>query len=108
MTVGELLARISSRELSEWIEYAKMEPFGEERADLRAGIIASTFANLYRKKGKKPLQPQDFMPKFGTATGATEEGPAPVRTKTARSTEELLKVAEMWNTAFGGKDLRTN
>lgn len=107
MTVGELLARVSSRELSEWMEYARMEPFGEERADLRAGIIASTTANLYRKKGKKPLQPQDFMPKFGEAA-ADREGVVPAEARQARPSAEMLKTVELLNAAFGGKDLRAN
>lgn len=64
MTVGELLTRISSRELAEWRAYYTMEPFGEDRADLRAGIIASTTANVFRKSGTQPYKAQDFLPKF--------------------------------------------
>ena len=56
----ELLARISSRELSEWMAYYELEPWGEERADLRAGIIASAMANVWGAKTK----PADFMPNF--------------------------------------------
>ena len=48
MTVAELLSRTTSRELSEWMVYYELEPFGEERADLRAGIVASTVANVNR------------------------------------------------------------
>lgn len=46
--------------------YASLEPFGEERADLRAGIICSVMANLQSdpKKRKKPFTPVDFMPDF--------------------------------------------
>ncbi len=75
MTVGELLARISSRELSEWMAYAQLEPWGEARADLRAGIVASTVANTARdpKKRKKPFAPEDFMPKFEKETQSAEE-----------------------------------
>lgn len=64
MTVAEMLARIDSRELTEWMAYAAIEPFGEERADLRAGIIAATIANANRdpKKQPKPFQPEAFMP----------------------------------------------
>ena len=42
-----------------------MEPFGPERQDLHAGIIASTIANA---NSKKRFKPKDFMPKFGWAT----------------------------------------
>jgi len=65
MTVSELLHRISSRELTEWQAYYGVEPFGEDRADLRAGIVASTVANVFRKSGTSPYKAQDFMPRFG-------------------------------------------
>ena len=65
MTVAELLRHMSSSEFREWCVYSGIEPFGEERADLRAGIIASTFASAYRKKGSRRPKPSDFMPKFG-------------------------------------------
>lgn len=43
-----------------------MHPAGEERADLRAGIIAATTANgLGGKKGGGSFVPRDFMPRFG-------------------------------------------
>ena len=62
-TVRELLGRIDSHELSEWQAYYTLDPFGEERADLRAGIIASVIANVNRdpKKGP-PFKPSQFMP----------------------------------------------
>lgn len=61
MTVREMLARIDSRELAEWMAYYMVDPFGTERADLQAGIIACTIANSNSGKGKA-FQPQDFMP----------------------------------------------
>lgn len=51
------------REFARWVEYFKLEPWGEERADLRAGIIAATIANVNRGGGKAAT-PQDFMPDF--------------------------------------------
>lgn len=67
-----MLEEITSRELSEWMAYNEIEPFGEDREDLRMGIIASTIANVNRASGKKPYKPQDFMPvfKIGTETEA--------------------------------------
>lgn len=49
-----------------WRQYYQLEPFGEERADLRAGIVASTIANVNRdtKRRSKPFAPSDFMPDF--------------------------------------------
>lgn len=44
--------------------YYSVEPFGEERGDLRTGILASVIANVNRdrKKRSEPYTPQDFMP----------------------------------------------
>ena len=67
MALGKNIAEVeefSSRDVAEWMAYASIEPFGEERADLRAGIIASVIANVNRdpKKRATPFTPQDFMP----------------------------------------------
>ena len=63
MSVRRAQAEIDSREFSEWIAYHGLEPFGEERADLRAGIVAATVANVHRGRGQRALKPADFMPK---------------------------------------------
>ena len=94
---------MSSRELTEWMCYYEQEPWGEERADLRAGIIASTIANANRapKKRKKPFTPTDFMPKMDRATRPAQDAAEP-------DANRLLHVVEQWNAALGGKDLRPN
>lgn len=61
MSVRRAQEEIDSAEFTEWMAYYQLEPFGEERADLRAAIIASTIANAFSKKRSKP---QDFMPQF--------------------------------------------
>ena len=87
MTVSELLHRISSRELTEWQAYYGVEPFGEDRADLRAGIVASTVANVFRKSGTQPYKAQDFMPKFE---------------KPRQDWRQLLEKVRTINAALGG------
>lgn len=64
MTVEEMLDRMSHREYRDWQEFYALEPFGDERADLRAGIVASVIANVNRdaKKHPEPFAPGDFMP----------------------------------------------
>lgn len=42
--------------------YDTLEPIGEVRGDFRAGLIASTIANVNRRKGSRALTPQEFMP----------------------------------------------
>lgn len=61
-----LLNELSSQQLAEWLAFFQLEPWGEERADLRAGIVASTIANVNRPaKRKKAFEPKEFMPQFG-------------------------------------------
>lgn len=67
---------VTWRELQELQAYAQIEPFGEEREDLRAGIIASSIVNALvminrdPRKGRPRLtSPGDFMPKFSGADG---------------------------------------
>lgn len=61
--VAELLSRISSTELNEWIAYDRIDPIGQMRGDLRTGIIASTIANaMGRKEDGTKFIPVDFMP----------------------------------------------
>ena len=64
MTVAELHSRMSACEFAEWQAYDSIEPFGDERADLRQGVIGSLLANIYRdkKKRSRPFEALDFMP----------------------------------------------
>ena len=65
MSVRQAQLEITSNEFSEWIAFSNIEPFGEERADLRSAIIASTIANANRSGRQRPFKVTDFMPKFG-------------------------------------------
>ncbi len=73
-----MLSRMSAAELDEWMLYARIEPFGEERADLRMGILASLIANVNRAKGADAFTPSDFIPVFDAEPEPelTEEGAA--------------------------------
>ena len=53
-----MLAEMSTVELGTWLALYGIDPWGEERADLRAGIIASQLWNVH---GNKSV-PADFMP----------------------------------------------
>jgi len=62
--VEEMLHKIPAWKLSRWVAFLNIDPQGEQRADLRAGIIASTIANVNRGKNTKPFVAKDFMPDF--------------------------------------------
>ena len=61
--VDAMLSRITASQFREWMAYMAIEPWGEARADLRAGIVAAAVTNAHRVKGKA-AKPKDFMPKF--------------------------------------------
>ncbi len=73
MTVRELLQRIDSKELSEWIAYDTVEPIGAVRTDLAAGIISSTIANCHRGKNTQAFTPKDFMPLQSSPTDGADD-----------------------------------
>jgi hypothetical protein len=91
-----MLARLPYRIYREWIAYAAVEPFGEERADLRAAIVSATMANsiqtliysLARKHRKANFKPKDFMPEF--------EPPHP------KTPDELFEHVLFLNWLYGG------
>jgi hypothetical protein len=58
MTVRELLERIDSRELSEWLAYFKIEPLPDPF--WIGGLQCSTLVNLW---SKSRTTPEDFMPR---------------------------------------------
>lgn len=62
MTVGEMLGRMSAREMSEWMAFAEIEPFGAYMEDIRAGTIASTIANVHRRAGAAAVKPIEMVP----------------------------------------------
>lgn len=48
------MSRMSMEEFIGWIAYAEVEPFGEDREDLRAGIMWSSFASAHSDSKKHP------------------------------------------------------
>lgn len=63
-TLGELCETMSGEEFGLWRALYLREPWGEDRADARAGVIASTIANYagkQRAENAPPAIPADFM-----------------------------------------------
>src|SRR5690606_3853501 len=92
MTVAELGQRMSSAELTEWMAFFGLEPWGTEVEDWRAAMVASVIANVNRDpKKRKPYEPKDFMPRY-EAPQVQEQ-----------SWEERARIMEMWARAFEAK-----
>lgn len=87
-----MMREMTSPQLMEWIAYYTIEPFGEDRADIRAAItditIAAAAAN--RKKGAKLPKIEDFIPKF-----EAEEK--------SQTVDEMIQIAAAFTIAAGGK-----
>ena len=80
-TLHELRAALSYAEFQEWCLYYQIEPWGEDRSDLRAGIVASTIANYAGKEratDAPPALPADFMPYLDRPEPAEPAGDRPL------------------------------
>lgn len=93
MTVAELSGRMSSVELTEWMAFYMLEPWGTEMELMGHAITASTIYNMNRGKRKKALGYKDFMPEFG-------------KVKKEQTVDDMIQFAEMMTVAMGGQDLR--
>jgi len=74
------LEHLSAHEFAEWMAYSQIEPWGEERADMRAALICKILADFNTPKGKQPMKLSDFMLKFD-------------QERKVQSTEELIGTA---------------
>ena len=61
----ELAEQLTLKDFNLWVRYAELEPFGEERGDWRAALIAyHVWALPFRLSGKRPpgnVKPEDFL-----------------------------------------------
>ena len=62
MSVKRCMDEINSAEFTEWTAYDMLDPIGDERADLHAGIVASSVIRAACPKAD--VKPIDFMPDF--------------------------------------------
>ena len=53
---------MTAGEVAEYQALDNVEPWGEQRADLRMGILASTAVNMMTGKKGKRMSATDFMP----------------------------------------------
>jgi len=83
-----MLQRMDSQEITEWMAFSILEPFGSEAYYLGHAIVAQTVANVNRKKQEKI---DKFMPKFKVAN---------------KNVEEMVQYAQAITIALGGEDKR--
>jgi hypothetical protein len=66
VNVDEMLAEMTSVQLSEWIAFSRLEPFGFKAELYGNAVTSSVIANVNRKKNSTPFKPEDFMPQERT------------------------------------------
>lgn len=75
MSIRRAQVEIDSAEFAQWEAFDRVEPFGEDRADLRSAIVACVIANANRdtEKQPQPFKVSDFMPSFDRPKKETPE-----------------------------------
>lgn len=65
LPVSEMLARVDSRELTEWAEYYKRHPKGDDLVCAQIALLITVVANMMRGKNDKPYEMgQFYMPEL--------------------------------------------
>jgi hypothetical protein len=90
------LDQITSRELSEWEAYDRLDPIGSWREDFRMAYLSSLITNLtisvHGKKGAKHTEVVDFMPDW-----SGEKANEPKKQTVEQMKEMLLGIAQAQN-----------
>lgn len=95
-TVRQLLAEIDSEELTEWIAFERLEPFGSHMDDFRAGQVCATVANYagkVRNEDAAAAQPGDFMPSLRQSTDRKSDTQHPVLLADPAAQARLIKAS---------------
>jgi hypothetical protein len=90
---AEMLARVSSKELSEWMAFYALEPFGYHAEFAGHAQTQSVIANAHRDpKKQKAFKTEDFMPKYDKPKN--------------QSVDSMIAMAAQITAMMGGEDLR--
>jgi len=71
----ELARRLTSKAFTRWKAYARLRPFGNEAADLRAGIVASVIS------GKRPIDHMQVVRELNNIPKIHRASPEELREK---------------------------
>lgn len=69
------MGRVTSRQVSEWIAYRRVELLPDERLELLLASIAALLANQWRGENDEPATPRDFMPWLEQDDDEPPQGP---------------------------------
>ena len=87
-----MLRDLTSRQISEWIAYYSIEPWGYWDEWLRNSRLCAVGSNPYRRHNARALDAQDFMPK-----------PPPQAAEKLQTVEEQVEQAKRITILMGGR-----
>ncbi len=85
----------SSTEISEWQAYRSVELLPGERIEMLLATLCALTVNVNRAKDSEPATALDFLPWMDDDDDDDEQSP-----------EDVIRMIEQLNAAFGGADLR--
>ena len=92
-SVREAQHRIDAREFAEWRAYYRLEPWGEDRGDLRTAILAWLLAPTLLR-GTKTWRVKDFLARDFLGLLEQEAAPPPKRRRV--SANRIRQVLSAW------------
>lgn len=96
--VEEWLNRVSSEQLAGWMAYYNLEPWGENRADLRNGVLISSINHMLVGE-KSEAKPEQFVLKFGKS----KKKPKQKAQSAKEQMENFAAIMEIHAAANGGQ-----
>lgn len=88
-----MLARVDSAELSQWMAFWSIDPWGGTRGDWQAATVAACVVNMLRGDGRHS-SPEEFVPRFGRVDEEAEK---------RRRLEARKAAFRVWARACGGE-----
>lgn len=94
MSVKRAQAEIDSEEFAHWLAFFRLEPWGSEIEDLRAGSVVSMLANVNRdlKRRPEPFGLLDFIP-WADARHADNDSQAEILLDDPKQQAALIRAA---------------
>jgi hypothetical protein len=87
-----MLRDLTSRQVSEWIAFYSIEPWGYWDSWQRNSRLCAVMSNPYRKRNTRALETKDFMPK-----------PPHQAAEKPQTTAEQIEQVKRITILFGGK-----
>lgn len=96
MPVSSVFDEMTSAEVAEWQAYRQVELLPGERLEMLVATLIALTANIHRAEHSEPLTALDFLPWLQDDDDEDDE----------RRPEDMIRMIETLNAAFGGRDLR--